>query len=137
MSKLFWMGVVLIGVTRLAQAQGPAPARDLRRDAPAPVTQPPAAISPTPEMWFYEQERTRYEDPKDAVRRKAEARSTQRASRMASLKWYGMSNSRPAASTTPYFGSYAPHWSASGLDPNRWRAAAPTTVVVRPGNGLY
>jgi len=144
MSKLFWIGVVLIGVTRIAgivgtaQAQGPAAvSHDLRRDATPPVTQTPAAINPTPEMWFYEQERTRYEDPKGAVRRKAELRSAQRANRIASLKWYGMSNSRPAVSTVPYFGTYSPTWTAPGLDPYRWRASAPTTVVVRPGNGLY
>ena len=104
--------------------------RDLRRD------QAPGAVSPTPEMWFYEQERTRYEDPNGAVRRKAEARAAQRAGRIASMKWYGMSNSRPVVGTTPVQGTYSPSWVSNTADPFRWRATAPA-VVVRPGNGLY
>jgi hypothetical protein len=131
MSKLFWLGVVLVGMARIAQAQGPmSEARDLRRD------QNPSTVSPTPEMWFYEQERTRYEDPKGAVRRKAETRAAQRASRLASMKWYGMSNSRPVASTTPLFGTYSPMWVSNTSEPFRWRASEPA-IVLRPGNGLY
>ena len=131
MSKLFWMGILLVGVARMAQAQGPmSESRDLRRDPT------PNAVSPTPEMWFYEQERTRYEDPKGAVRRKAETRATQRAERLAAMKWYGMSNSRPVAGTTPLFGTYSPMWASNTPDPYRWRSGVPA-VVVRPGNGLY
>jgi hypothetical protein len=131
MSKMFWLGVVLVGMARIAQAQGPmSESRDLRRD------QGPSAVSPTPEMWFYEQERTRYEDAKGAVRRKAEARASQRASRLASMKWYGMSNSRPVANTTPLFGTYSPMWVSNSADPNQWRTVVPS-VVVRQSNGLY
>ncbi len=131
MRKLFSLGIVLVGIAGVAQAQGPkSEARELRRD------QAPNAVSPTPEMWFYEQERTRYEDPKGAVRRKAETRANQRAERLASMKWYGMSNSRPIAGTTPMFGTYSPMWVSNTADPFRWRSPVPT-VVVRPGNGLY
>ena len=92
------------------------------------------SISQTPEMWFYEQERSRYEDPQAAVRRKAEFRSSQRAQRIASSHWYGMSNSRPSANATPLCGTYAPTWVSSGFDPNRWTTArdtSTTTVIVR------
>jgi hypothetical protein len=131
MSKLFWAGIVLVGMARLVQAQGPiSESRELRRD------QGQATVSPTPEMWFYEQERVRYEDPKGAVRRKAEARAAQREGRLASLKWYGMSNSRPVAGTTPLFGTYSPMWVSNSPDMYRWHAGVPA-VVVRPGNGLY
>jgi hypothetical protein len=131
MSKMFWLGVVLVGMARIAQAQGPmSESRDLRRD------QGPSAVSPTPEMWFYEQERTRYEDSKGAVRRKAEARASQRAGRLASMKWYGMSNSRPVANATPLFGTYSPMWVSNSADPNQWRSVVPS-VVVRQSNGLY
>ncbi len=131
MRKVLWLGIAWIGIARIAQAQAPmTEARDLRRDQPA------ATVSPTVEMWFYEQERTRYDDPKGAVRRKAEARAAQRAGRLASMKWYGMSNSRPVVATTPMFGTYSPSWVSNTADPFRWRATAPT-VVVRPGNGLY
>ena len=77
MSKKYWLPLVLLGLARVAQAQGPmSESRDLRRD------QTPAAVSPTPEMWFYEQERVRYEDPKGAVRRNAETRAARAALRV-------------------------------------------------------
>ena len=66
--------------------------------------------APTAEMWFYLQEMRRYDDPKNVVRRNAELRSAQRRERIAAMKWYGMSNSRPRASATPYMGVYSPQW---------------------------
>jgi hypothetical protein len=90
----------------------------------------------TPEMWFYEQERIRYEDPKKAVRRRAELRAAQRADRLAALKWYGHSNSRPTVNSTPTMSSYAPYWGSNTYDPNRWRAWTPS-VVIRPLDTRY
>ena len=87
----------------------PAAAATLRRDA-APEL---AMTGQTPEMWFYEQERNRWEDPQEAVRRNAEYRAAQRAYRMASMQWYGMSNSRPQASVSPHTSSYSPTWGSS------------------------
>jgi hypothetical protein len=104
--------------------------RDLRRDDPAPVAG--QAVSPTPEMWFYEQERTRYEDPKAAVRRKAEFRSAQRQNRLAACKWFGMSNSRPTASPTPVTGTYSPVWASNTPDPYRWSGVGGASMVLRP-----
>ena len=131
MSKKFWLVIVLAGLARVVQAQGPlSEARDLRRD------QGPAAVSPTPEMWFYEQERVRYEDPKGAVRRNAENRAAQRSARLAALKWYGMSNSRPTVGTTPQMGTYSPRWVSNTADPYSWAPNTPS-VVVRPTGGLY
>jgi hypothetical protein len=78
----------------------------------------PAAV--TPEMWYYSQERQRHDDPQQAVRRKAEQASEQRAARIAAMKWYGMSNSRPVASTTPFMGVYSPAWVGNGGDRYDW-----------------
>ena len=90
------------------------------------------SLSQTPEMWFYEQERSRWEDPQSAVRRNAEARASQRANRIASMRWYGMSNSRPSANATPLYGTYSPTWVANSFDPNRWRTGydTPSTVLL-------
>ena len=112
----------------IAQERGDS--RDLRRDNPPPGAG--QAVSPTPEMWFYEQERNRYEDPKSAVRRKAELRSTQRASRLASCKWFGINNSRPTASPTPVTGTYSPTWIGNTPDPYRWSGVSGSSLVILP-----
>jgi hypothetical protein len=88
-------------------------------------------LKATPEMWFYEQELQRYNDPKLAVRRKAEFRTAQRERRLASMAWFGMSNSRPMASPTPVMGTYSPMWSSNYIDPNRWMG-----VRTAPYNGV-
>jgi hypothetical protein len=88
-------------------------------------------------MWFYEQQRLEYQDPRAAVRRKAEFKATQRANRLAAMKLYGLSNSRPSASPTPMFGSYAPGWTARNADPNRWIGPSQVNVVQRPGWRTY
>ena len=108
-----------------ADEPGKAP-RDLRRD----VTTGP--VTPTPEMWFYEQERNRYLDPKAAVRRNAELKAEQRHLRLASSQWFGIYNSRPTVSATPWFGTYSPTWTSNTADPYRWRPLSQTTIVVTP-----
>ena len=111
---------------------------NLRRDQP---TQP-ARVTPsqegslstpaaTPEMWFYDQERKRHDDPKMAIRRRAEIRSQQREDRLASLRWYGISNSRPVVSATPQMGGYSAYWGSNTYDPLRWKAV-PAPVIVAP-----
>ena len=64
-------------------------------------------VEPTPEMWFYSQERERYLDPKEAVRRKAEFRAQQRQQRIATMKAYGMSKQRPLVTYTPFHTYYS------------------------------
>lgn len=104
--------------------------------SPRPVSaQEPTAVTPAtemaldahdvspglnPEIWLYLQELRRYDDPKQAVRRKAEVKSAQRRQRMASLAWYGYSASRPQASPVPTMGTAAPAWSGNTYDPYRW-----------------
>lgn len=119
-----------IAQVRDEQTNRPTPAPSLRRDQPAEMT----TTGQTPEMWFYQQERNRWEDPKEAVRRHAEFRAAQRSQRIASMQWYGMSNSRPQASVSPHTSSYSPTWGSSSFDPYRWSTArdtSATTVIVR------
>ncbi len=64
---------------------------------------------PQEQSWYREQQASK-PDPKTIVQQKAQFRAQQRMSRMASLEWYGMSNSRPQASPTPFTGRYSPVW---------------------------
>jgi hypothetical protein len=89
-------------------------------------------LTPTPEMWFYEQEQREYNNPRNGVRRKAEYRSAQRQRRLAAQKWFGYSNLRPTVSPTPFYGTYSPHWSSNGHDPSQWRGTSAATVVLQP-----
>ena len=79
-----------------------------------------SSVTPTPEMWFYLQETRRHDDPQMAVRRNAEQRASERRSRLASMKWFGLSNQRPMANHTPTTGVYSPMWVASLWDSYRW-----------------
>ncbi|MCE5302698.1 MAG: hypothetical protein LLF97_06255 [Planctomycetaceae bacterium] len=79
-------------------------------------------LKATPEMWFYDQAMRRYNDPKFAVRENAAARAMQRERRLEARQWFGLSNSRPIASSDPFNGeAYSPHWVAGpGYYPSRW-----------------
>ncbi|MEN6458846.1 MAG: hypothetical protein ABFC63_07940 [Thermoguttaceae bacterium] len=83
------------------------------------------SLKVTPEMWFYDQAARQYRDPKMAVRAKAEYRNEQRMRRLESMRWFGMSNSRPQTSIDPYHGDYSPRWVANpGYYPWRWNGVS-------------
>lgn len=127
MKRLWLLNAVCVLCCAAAQAQEPGkPAVDLRHEIS------PGMVTPTPEMWFYEQERAQHEDPKAAVRRKAEYKASQRTSRLAALQWYGFSNARPTASPTPWFGSNSPSWVGNTSDPNHWQFGGTPNIVVSP-----
>lgn len=88
-----------------------------------------SSITPTPEMWFYLQEQRRHDDPKMLVKQNAELRAAQRRSRLASMKWFGLSNQRPQANPTPLFGVYSPGWAAGLWEPYRWVGAGYPAVL--------
>jgi hypothetical protein len=117
----------------LAQDKGKV---DLRRD-----NQPPGALSTTPvspEVWLYEQERERYDNPQAMVRRRAEIRGAQRQQRLASMKWYGLSNARPDHTPTPWFGPQSPRWGSNSGHPYIWHARTTPRVVLQVrSNRLY
>ena len=107
------------------------------RSTPGPETESPSLhiswgqLQPTAEMWLYEQEKQDYLDPRLAVRRKAELKTAQRMARIASMKWYGMSNSRPVANPTPLCGVYSPGWHANNYSSYRWTAGGNPMMIVR------
>jgi len=103
-------------------------ATSLRAEKPTTVTGlgldtvvSPGELKATPEMWFYDQQMRQYKDPKTAVRAKADLRAEQRRRRVESMRWFGLSNSRPRANSDPYHSDYSPQWVASpGYYPARW-----------------
>lgn len=107
------LSLVAAGLTSPALAQD----RDARREADAQLSLPASQV--TPELWIYSQERQRYEDPKQAIRRKAEQKAAARMNRIAALKWYGYSTSRPVANPVPLMSSYSPAW-AGNWDEYHW-----------------
>ena len=94
------------------------------RDQKATVSISPGQLSATPEMWFYEQSLQRYQDPMTGVRDKAEFRSAQRLRRIAALRWYGMSNSRPNLGVDTIHGDGGPHWTSGNINaPSQWNGS--------------
>jgi len=92
----------------------------------------PGELTPTPEMWFYEQYLRQRQDPEFAVRQKAEFRADQRQNRMAARQWFGFSNLRPTSGTDVIYGDSGPRWTSNnGVYPNRWSGSSPV-IVARP-----
>jgi hypothetical protein len=88
-------------------------------------------LTPTPEMWFYEQYLRQYQDPKAAVRANAEFRAEERQRRINALKWFGFSNQRPRAGVDAVHSDYSPMWASGQANyPFRWSGTAMSTVVI-------
>lgn len=120
---------------RRSEPDRPTAAGQLDRPATGQLDRPISMgeLKPTPEMWFYEQELRRYQDPRTLVRRKAEYRAAQRHLRIESRKWYGLSNARPDASPDPLYGTFSPRWNSGNVyDPFAWSGRGRSYVVVRP-----
>jgi len=88
-------------------------------------------LTPTPEMWFYQQYINQYQDPHTMVRKNAELAAAHRRGRIEARRWYGFSNMRPVANIdfvhTP---APSPRWSSSSVNyPFRW-GMAPTGILV-------
>jgi hypothetical protein len=125
LSVAFCIGLLFVVVPALAEAP---PAADVRFGKTISLGE----VTPTPDMWFYEQYVQQYHDPKLAVRRKAEQRSAQRRARIAARRWFGLSNARPLAGTDLVHGDYSPGWSSgSVLYPFRWTGYGAAMVVVQ------
>jgi hypothetical protein len=100
-----------------------APVVDLRGDetdySGAAYTQPIQAPSYEP-------------NPRAIIHQNAQTRAQQRQLRMASMAWYGLSNSRPTASPTPFTTLYSPVWQMPGGRPYAWYSTSrPTYLIYR------
>ena len=118
MIRFLFAPAVLVVASSSAFAQQP----EFNFDQQAQASPSDQQISPgmTPEIWFYMEQWKRHDDPKQAVRRKAEYRAEQRQKRIAATKWYGQSKQRPLASPSPYYGTYSPFWSGFWTSPFPW-----------------
>lgn len=127
------LGALVWLAASAVQAQEPAPSPFDNSSEEAPYQSQPGPgaetsslhvswgqLQPTADMWLYEQRKADYLDPKLAVRRKAEQKTAERQSRIAAMKWYGLSNSRPVANPTPFTGVYSPGWHANNYNSYRW-----------------
>ncbi len=110
-----------------AQAQAPAENGSTLRFSGG-IT--PGEVAATPEMWFYQEQMNRRNDPKEALRRKAEFRTAQREARLASRRWFGVSMARPTTSTAIMNGESSAMWTGGDpLYPYRWSGSGPVIVV--------
>ncbi|HYW78909.1 MAG TPA: hypothetical protein VE890_04995 [Thermoguttaceae bacterium] len=110
-----------------ATAQTPA-----ERSLSTAVTISPGELTPTPQMWFYEQYRREYQDPKEAIHNRAVFQAEQRERRIATMKWLGLSKARPQAAVDPWDAPVLPAWKAHYLFyPLGFRASGASAVVVQ------
>ena len=125
------IGLLLTGAAS-AQDEGevkePAPVPQVKTEPSLPELTPSQM---SPEMYLYLHEQRRQDDPKQAVRRKAEIRSAARTGRIQAMKWYGMSNSRPQANPVPFMGNYSPTWIGNGYDRYDWYGMGWPSVTLR------
>jgi hypothetical protein len=96
-----------------------------------PVRLSVGTLSPTPEMWFYEQMRQDANNPELIVRRRAEQAAAERKARIAARAWYGVSLARPQAHVTPFTYHYSPTWTPNTKYPYSWTAprVAPPVII--------
>jgi len=135
MQRLWMVGCLIAGLAVLAISCTSAMAQE---PAQVPSSISTGQITPTPEMWFYQQYMDQYQDPQMSVRRKAEFQAEQRARRLAALRWFGLSNSRPLAHSDPYHHDYSPRWVSNNYwYPMRWSGTGrPWVMVWSSGFGL-
>ena len=127
MKRAFLACALVVVSASLASAQQPVVKKPILGTNEQPVVTPETV---TPDMWYYSQENRRHDDPKQAVRRKAEYVAQQRTLRIESMKWFGMSNSRPLASTTPFMDEYSPAWVGNSSHPYQWiPVGSPSTAI--------
>ncbi len=116
---------------------GTASAQDVVQAEPVPLERPTDSAQSRDGRAKW-QSMSQAVDPRWAVVRNAQLRGTQRRSRLAAMKWFGLSNSRPAAAATPFTGVYSNTWTGSPLQPYAWSSRPSNTVIyVQPERRLY
>ncbi len=126
MPKVLVAALIVAGLWAAeAKAQDKSPGNSVQFSEP---TVSWGQLTPTPSMWYYEQEMKHYMDPKMMARRKAEYQARQRYLRLASRRWFGISLLRPRWSAMPWSQPLAPHWVATYQDPYAWPGAGRVSV---------
>jgi len=78
---------------------------------------------PQEQSWNREQTASAKTDARAYIQQRAQVRAQQRQDRIAAMNWYGMSNSRPNAATTPFTSRYSSVWEMPGGRPYSWTPA--------------
>ncbi len=153
MKWFVWMGLACAALATPCYGQGKQEAepRDAKERKPVyTITKPvweasvkrsdsigvsPGELTPTPDMWYYEQARRDYLDPKLSIRRKAEFETSERLRRQAVMRWYGYSPLRPPATPDPvHAGPTPPGTWGSAQYPVRWAAYTATVITPPPSS---
>jgi len=90
----------------------------------------PESMTLTPEMYFYLHEQRRAEDPQMVVRRNAAQKAAARRNRIAAMRWFGYSASRPQASPSPFTSRYSPTWTGNSTHPYKWVGTSGVTATL-------
>jgi hypothetical protein len=112
-----WLKLILqVGIVSVSLSAGPCFAKGtpMNTDADGESHE---------QSWNREQKTNTKQDARAIVQQKAQARGEQRMDRLASSSWYGISNSRPSGSATPFTSRYGSSWEMPGGRPNSWYPA--------------
>ena len=111
-----WLKLILqVGVLSASLAAGSCFAKGTLMNADAEESHE--------QSWNREQKASSKEEARAIVQQKAQVRAEQRMDRLASSSWYGMSNSRPSGSSTPFTSRYGSSWEMPGGRPYSWYPA--------------
>src|SRR5438270_3405962 len=72
------------------------------------------------QSWNREQKSSTKLDARAIIQQKAEVRAEQRGARLAASSWYGITNSRPSGTATPFTARYGSVWEMPGGRPYSW-----------------
>ena len=131
MSRLF-LGALLVGSFFVfsASARADEEVDEFDGEVSSPVNQDRPQVRN--DSWYYQpsnQPSSYQPNPKAIIHQKAMAHGQQRSDRLAALRWYGMSNSRPTAAPTPFCTLYSPAWQSPNGKPFVWYAGRPTYII--------
>jgi hypothetical protein len=90
----------------------------------------PPVRTPVEGGYNYDQPTEYQPNPTQIIQQKAMVRAAQRQARIASMQWYGMSNARPTAATTPFCSQYSPSWQMPGGRPYAWYTSGRPVYVL-------
>ena len=131
MSRLCFGALVLGSMIAFAAALRAEEIDEFDVETSSPVNQ--ARPQARDDSWYYQpstEPTTQRPNPRLIIQQKAMTRGQQRADRLASLAWYGMSNGRPTAAPLPYCTAlYSPAWQSPYGSGFSWRQGQPTYIV--------
>ena len=113
LSPLLLLGTLVGSPSALAQEAGISTRLSPNFSEPAsepPIAEPSTGQSNTSENGWYYGPTSKKEEAKPLGRQRAELRARQRSARMANLRWFGISASRPISSGLPFTSAYNPSW---------------------------